>query len=80
MNTINCRLSKRNRETAVAISNSNNDQESSYYGTPEKLWAYTGGREERAIPIDILPVSMQGPGSQKHESGLYTTNRSRNRE
>lgn len=80
MNTINCRLSKRNRETAVAISNSNNDQESSYYGTPESYGRILADVAQRAIPIDILPVSMQGPGSQKHESGLYTTNRSRNRE
>ena len=63
MNTINCGLGKRNRETAaVAIFRSNNDEVRRYYGTPESYGAYWAGEQTR---IDILPISMRGPGLTK---------------
>ena len=66
VNTINCRLAKRNRETVVAISRS--DRSGAFvFSAPRKArGAYLADEQSARYG------SMQGAGSQRHESGRYT--------
>ena len=64
VNTINCRLGKRNRETAVAISSSNNDQARLYCGTTQKLWRILADKQTARYPWTFFAASRQGPAQK----------------
>jgi hypothetical protein len=67
VNTINCQFGKRNHETAVALSPSNNDQARPYYGEPEKL-SRTLAEEQTARYRRHFSGLDTGPGLTKDAS------------